>query len=255
MTQDRNLQLAEIDDKFKLDTQKKQTAANKKELEAEKQQSKSRADTANALTSILVGALGDSLGAKLAGIAIQGAVEAGLIGITTASAQAQNIAQATAVGPPQNIPLIITALAQNTVMGANSAAAIAKVIASSALQGVGNIFEEGGMLSGPSHSRGGIRIEAEGGEAIINRRSMENPMLRSLASRINEIGGGQRFFAEGGLVGSSINSSLNSSLGISLEQINALIDGKIANIRVQNLAIETLETGGDVLAVENFANL
>lgn len=114
---------------------------------------------------------------------------------------------------------------------------------------------EAGMLIGPSHSSGGIHIEAEGGEAVINKKSMQNPMLRSLASQINVAGGGRSFFAEGGLVGSSINSSINSALGVSLDQIDVLIDGKISNIQVQNVATETLDVGSDVLAVENFANL
>jgi hypothetical protein len=54
-------------------------------------------------------------------------------------------------------------------------------------------LEDGGVLSGPSHSQGGIPvgntgIEVEGGEAVINKRSTARylPML----SAINEAGGG-----------------------------------------------------------------
>jgi len=54
-------------------------------------------------------------------------------------------------------------------------------------------LEDGGLLSGPSHSQGGIPvgntgIEVEGGEAVINKRSTARflPML----SAINEAGGG-----------------------------------------------------------------
>ena len=60
-----------------------------------------------------------------------------------------------------------------------------------------------GMLIGNSHAQGGMLIEAEGGEAIINKRSMAVPWIRQQASYLNEIGGGVPFFARGGLVPSS----------------------------------------------------
>ena len=57
-----------------------------------------------------------------------------------------------------------------------------------------------GMLVGPSHEQGGILIEAEGGEAIINKRSMSIPWVKQQASYLNELGGGVPFFARGGMV-------------------------------------------------------
>lgn len=68
----------------------------------------------------------------------------------------------------------------------------------------GGIADSGGILNGPSHARGGIpfsvggRIgfEAEGGEAIINKRS--TAMYRRELSAINQAGGG-RSFALGGI--------------------------------------------------------
>ena len=62
-------------------------------------------------------------------------------------------------------------------------------------------FASGGMLKGRSHSKGGVNINAEGGEAVLNKRSMANPVLRSMASDINVAGGGKKF-AMGGMVGS-----------------------------------------------------
>lgn len=56
----------------------------------------------------------------------------------------------------------------------------------------------GGLLVGPSHADGGIPLEAEGGEAIINKRSTAK--YRGLLSAINADGGGVRF-AMGGIVG------------------------------------------------------
>jgi len=57
-----------------------------------------------------------------------------------------------------------------------------------------------GMLVGPSHEQGGILIEAEGGEGIINKRSMAIPWVKQQASYLNELGGGVPFFARGGMV-------------------------------------------------------
>jgi len=39
------------------------------------------------------------------------------------------------------------------------------------------IFQEGGLLSGPSHSQGGIPIEAEGGEYIVRKESVTSQTL------------------------------------------------------------------------------
>ena len=51
-------------------------------------------------------------------------------------------------------------------------------------------YGKGGMIGGLKHAQGGTVIEAEGGEAIINANSMANPMLRQMASNINQMGGG-----------------------------------------------------------------
>jgi hypothetical protein len=74
-------------------------------------------------------------------------------------------------------------------------------------------FEDGGvvpeaangLLVGPSHAKGGIKIntpggmiEAEGGEAIINKKS--TAMFKPILSAINQAGGGVKF-ANGGMVG------------------------------------------------------
>jgi len=57
---------------------------------------------------------------------------------------------------------------------------------------------DGGMFEGASHANGGIKfaaggkiMEAEGGEAIINKRS--TAMFRPVLSAINSVGGGKKF--------------------------------------------------------------
>jgi len=67
-------------------------------------------------------------------------------------------------------------------------------------------FHYGGVIDGRSHAQGGVpalvggrtAIELEGGEAIINKRAVANPMYRSILSDINSSTGGVRF-AGGGI--------------------------------------------------------
>ena len=49
-------------------------------------------------------------------------------------------------------------------------------------------FADGGMIYGPSHKRGGVLLEAEGGEYIINKRSMALPGVRQQVEHINSLG-------------------------------------------------------------------
>jgi len=86
------------------------------------------------------------------------------------------------------------------------------------------IFAKGGLLNGPSHSQGGIpmsvgdrgMIEAEGGEGIINKRSMSSGQVmsvtgtpRQIASQINSMNGFGAQFASGGEV-DQITSQINA---------------------------------------------
>lgn len=77
-------------------------------------------------------------------------------------------------------------------------------------------FAEGGILSGPAHSGGGIKTafgELEGGEAVINKRSTK--LYRPILSALNRAGGG-RSFAEGGILGAPISAPLSISSGGSI---------------------------------------
>lgn len=48
-------------------------------------------------------------------------------------------------------------------------------------------FALGGMIGGPSHAMGGVQLEAEGGEYIINKAAMGVPGVASIASSLNSI--------------------------------------------------------------------
>ncbi|MGB3452957.1 MAG: hypothetical protein WBA59_03925 [Moheibacter sp.] len=100
------------------------------------------------------------------------------------------------------------------------------------------MFGGGGVLDGPSHAEnngmpvvnprsGEIQAYLEGGEGIINKRSMRNQGIYSvtgtpaqIASRINRIGGGidfmggatmRRWYADGGYIGSNVQPPVFNS--------------------------------------------
>jgi hypothetical protein len=105
-------------------------------------------------------------------------------------------------------------------------------------------LNSGGLLNGPSHANGGIPFsvggrvgfEAEGGEAIINKRS--TAMYRPMLSAINRAGGGVAF-EDGGIPGfpiSTISGGANSFFDLSrLEQT-------ISNLKVQ-VAVTDINDG------------
>ena len=82
------------------------------------------------------------------------------------------------------------------------------------------IASMGMLIKGNSHANGGVMINAEGGEGIINKKSMADPNLRRLASDINVAGGGIPFYARGGIVGKGQGQV--SLLGIEDEFLRAL---------------------------------
>jgi hypothetical protein len=61
-------------------------------------------------------------------------------------------------------------------------------------------FANGGYVNGASHAQGGVKFgvggnvaELEGGEGVINKRSMSIPAIRNMASALNVAGGGVDF--------------------------------------------------------------
>ena len=105
-------------------------------------------------------------------------------------------------------------------------------------------LNNGGVLNGPSHAQGGIPFsvggrlgfEAEGGEAIINKRS--TAMFRPQLSAINAAGGGVRF-ENGGIPGfpsSVIETSANGAFDLNR------LESFISNLKVQ-VAVTDINDG------------
>ena len=114
-----------------------------------------------------------------------------------------------------------SSLAGIPVVGPALGAAAAAFAVVSGLKNVQKIvstkdkFARGGIISGPSHANGGVpistptgMIEAEGGEAIINKNSTR--MFARELSAINEAGGGKKIFAKGGVVSGNLAGIQNS---------------------------------------------
>ena len=88
-------------------------------------------------------------------------------------------------------------------------------------------FGRGGMIHGDSHDApsGGTWILAEGGEAVINKKSMSIPWVRKQASLLNTIGGGVPFMRSGGLVPESgVNPFFNIERAIANAQSVLVIE-------------------------------
>ena len=168
----------------------------------------------------------------------QGSKEAkalALIGIAIDTAK--GIASATAAGAgipfPGNLPAITTGV--GVVLG-NMAAAKNVLKGNNEDGGILEKFATGGVLKGKRHSQGGIQMfgrggyfgEAEGGEAIINRRS--TAMFKPVLSALNAAGGG-RTFANGGELG---RPQLPTSFG-SLFNSDEFVDGIVNGINAKQV--------------------
>lgn len=116
-------------------------------------------------------------------------------------------------------------------------------------------FADGGLLQGASHEQGGIMIEAEGGEAIINKRSTS--MYRPLLSEINKRGGGVGFAERGMLVPSSPDFAALGG-GAQLDKIGMQMDSmfnKITSIPVTVLADDITRTQRKVAVIDKQGNI
>ena len=116
------------------------------------------------------------------------------IGINTASA---------IMKAAPNIPLQVA----TAILGATQLAAVVATPLPKASKGM--------LLKGKSHAQGGIPIEAEGGEAIINKRS--TAMFAPLLSLINQVGGGVPFVPNRSLVsdgGYAMRANMDSGMSV-----------------------------------------
>lgn len=205
--------------------------------------------------------MGENSAAAKAGIAVTKAasVAKAIEGIINAKAA---IADQAASGDP------FSAFARMALM----ASAVAPLIASlMALKGGGGgeaaptsteqdiKFEQGGltrggMFIGNSHANGGVKfrvggriMEAEGGEAIINKKSTS--MFRPVLSAINSYNGNGVKFADGGL----LNSGEKFAMGGELRSAQQLISGGMGTSKVVIVESDMTEVQNRISAIESQA--
>ena len=169
---------------------------------------------------------------------------------TTAINAAKAFAQAAVyAATPLTLPLALNANIQGGIIIASGAAQIAKT--------AGIKFSKGDILKGRSHTRGGIPFsiggrlgfEAEGGEALINKKSTS--MFAPLLSAINIAGGGKRFAGGSILGGSSVPASPlidYDILALKVAEANASLPNPIVSVEEINTVAANVE------AVENLAS-
>jgi len=262
------------EDKKEAEDKKKKAAADK--LELRNQQLEFAQETANLLSEISTARVERQKSLEIDSLKAQ--LQQGLITQEQFDKQREEIERkafekqkkidiATAIA---NGAIAITkTIAQLGGLGAITplgAASLALVGAQTATQ-VGVIasqkFEDGGVLSGPSHANGGIPFtvngvggfEAEGGEAIINKKS--TAMFKPLLSAINQAGGGVSFaqpnistgfFRDGGIA----SASSVDITGLRNEITQAVTDS-IKAIPVINNATDTISEAVKVSNIQSDA--
>jgi hypothetical protein len=101
------------------------------------------------------------------------------VGLSTTKAVMAALAPPpTGLGPVAGVPLAITT-------GAIGALQLASVMAQPLPKA-----KKGRVFRGPSHAQGGIPVEVEGDEIILTKGVYRDPVLRDIASRINQAAGG-----------------------------------------------------------------
>lgn len=128
-------------------------------------------------------------------------------------------------------------------------------------------FQKGGLLQGKSHAEGGIPFsvggkvgfEAEGGEAIINKKS--TAMFAPLLSAINQAGGGVAFanggrvFASGGVPVSTRQGAVTSStFSDGMNNLGDMMSNVMSRIEVVNVATNTTEVATEVQNIQSEAS-
>lgn len=158
------------------------------------------------------------------------------IGINTAI----SIMASAKMGFPLAIPFIAAAAALGAVqMAALWAAPLPKAA-------------RGKYIEGPSHAAGGVHIEAEGGETIINKKSSR--MFLPLLSAINELGGGVPFTKVGSDGGYAIRSFAEASEPMNRLDMERAIQKAFGQVRVIATIEDIRRENANYVQIQDQAN-
>lgn len=147
---------------------------------------KNSTETLNAMTS-MTGSL-----AKLAGDNAEAQKAAALVEVVTNQGVAISNAAVAAFSPASPDNVLTGGLAGLAKLATFTATLIGTFATIMPM-----VMAQGGVVRGNSHAMGGVsygmNTELEGGEGVINKRSMSSPVLRNMASQINQMQGGVSF--------------------------------------------------------------
>lgn len=222
--------------KKKEESAAREALINKKQLDNEKAIATAKIGLAGQLGAVLQQIAGKNKALAIAGIIIQKAAAIAQIIAQTAIANAQAIATFWITGglPWTAINTAQAVLSIGSVV-AEAASSISQINSSKR----GGIIRKarggllGGILRGPSHERGGIPFtvqgrhgfEAEGGEAIINKKSTR--LFKNQLSAINSYSGWGDTFKRGGMTyqaGSIISGNQTRQASVQAENRTAVQD-------------------------------
>ncbi len=176
---------------------------------------------------------------------VERAFQAFQIGIETAksigaiSLKTAEITAAAALNPLL-IPSIAISAAQVPVAIGIGALQLASVMAAPLPKA-----KRGKVFKGPAHENGGIPVEVEGDEIILTKGVYRNPLLRQIASVINEAGGGiplttpvrSNMYATGGVTsfkfqdGGYVTRHVNDN-GLSKEEIKEAMREAVKEVKI-----------------------
>lgn len=147
----------------------------------------------------------------------------------------------------------------NLIAMAATAAQVASVVSGiKGLMSGSDKFEQGGltnggMFKGASHANGGVKFavggrihEAEGGEAIINKRS--TAMFKPMLSAMNQAGGGVKF-ANGGF----LSTGEKFAMGGEVADVQQMISGAGGSTQIVMVESDVTQTQGRVSNIESQA--
>ena len=157
---------------------------------------------------------------------------------------------------PLFLPNLLTGGAAGITIAQVQKAAILAQSAASVVAVASQKFQRGGIIQGASHANGGVpvkmanggMVEAEGGEAIINKKS--TAQFAPILSAINSYGGNGDKFERGGLLGvpstSPVGDTTNAQLLGALNNINFNPTVSVIEINEAQTRINELNTSSQL---------
>ena len=158
------------------------------------------------------------------------------------------------VGLAVGMKALVTPLINNLLGTGGGSGETAPTSTSQDIQFANGGLTRGGMFQGNSHANGGVKFrvggrihEAEGGEAIINKKSTS--MFKPMLSAINSYNGNGVKFADGGL----LNSGEKFAMGGELRSAQQLVSGGTGSSKVVIVESDMTEVQNRISAIESQA--